>query len=316
MQLNLGFIHMEVKINPVANLEGLEGSVYTLERTANAARILSGSNDRMVVEWNLETMQPEKVVATLPTKAYALKYIETLNWLIVGNLVGGLHVIDLNEKKEIRLMQLHNKTIFDLQYDADSKRLYSLSADGSFAVWSIPELELLHQQTLTHLKVRSMAFRPDMKEAAIGCGDGSIRIINTETFEELIKLDGHEKDHSVNALAYSPSGKHLLSGSRDARLNYWNLKDGYDLFMRIPAHNYAIYSIVFHPTKPLFATGSMDKAIRIWEDGHMRPKTTVDITTGGHTNSVNKLLWSDHNDYLISTGDDRTIRVWDVEVNE
>jgi WD40 repeat protein len=307
---------MPVTIKSIASLEGLEGSVYTLERTINPTRLLSGSNDRMVVEWNLETMQPEKVVATLPTKAYALKFIEELNWLIVGNLVGGLHVIDLTKKKEIRLIQLHTKTIFDLQYDDASKRLFSLSADGSFAVWSIPEFELIHHEVLTHLKVRSMAFRPDLKEAAIGCGDGTIRIINTETCEQLIKLEGHEKDHSVNALAYSPSGKRLISGSRDARLNYWNLDDGYDLFMRIPAHNYAIYSIVFHPTKPFFATGSMDKAIRIWEDGQMRPKTTVDITNGGHTNSVNKLLWSDHNDYLISTGDDRTIRVWDVQISD
>lgn len=306
---------MQVSINPIANLEGLEGSVYTLERTSDSARIYSGSSDRMVVEWNLETMQAEKAVATLPTKAYALKYIDDFNWLVVGNMIGGLHIIDLTAKKEIRLMKLHTKTVFDLKYDAETKRLFSMSADGSFAVWSLPEFEVLHHRTLTHLKVRSFAFRPDMKEAAIGCGDGSIRIINTETYEELIKLEGHEKDHSVNALAYSPTGKHLLSGSRDARLNYWNLKDGYDLFMRIPAHNYAIYSIVFHPTKPLFATCSMDKAIRIWEDGHMQPKTTMDITTGGHTNSVNKLLWSDHNDYLISTGDDRTIRVWDVQVD-
>lgn len=309
-------MHMHVEIKPIATLEGLDGSVYTLEHAAKANSIYSGSSDRMVVQWNLDSLEAEKVVATLPTRAYALKYLDELNWLIIGNLAGGLHVIDLNEKKEIRLMQLHTKTIFDLKYDAESKRLYSMSADGSFAVWSIPEFELLHHQTLTHLKVRSLAFRPDMKEAAIGCGDGSIRIISTETYEELIKLEGHEKDHSVNALAYSPTGKHLLSGSRDARLNYWNLKDGYDLFMRIPAHNYAIYSIVFHPTKPLFATCSMDKAIRIWEDGHMQPKTTVDITTGGHTNSVNKLLWSVHNDYLISTGDDRTIRVWDIQVND
>ena len=305
---------MNVSIQQVSKLEGLSGSVFTLERTARPDRIYSGSSDRMVVEWNLETMEPEKAVATLPTKAYALKFIDEFNWLIVGNLIGGLHVIDLAKKKEVRLMQLHTKTIFDLKYDAATKRLFSMSADGSFAVWSLPEMELIHQRKLTDLKVRSLAFRPDMKEAAIGCGDGSIRIINTETFEELIKLEGHDKDYSVNALAYSPSGKHLLSGSRDARLNYWQLRDGYDLLMRIPAHNYAIYSIVFHPTEPVFATCSMDKAIRIWEDGSMQPKTTVDITNGGHTNSVNKLLWSEHNNYLISTGDDRTIRVWDVQI--
>lgn len=306
---------MRISVDQVSSLEGLGGSVFTLERTYAPSRILSGSNDRMVVEWNLETMKPEKVVATLPTKAYALKFIDELNWLIVGNMVGGLHVIDLTEKKEIRLMQLHTKTVFDIQYDAKSKRLYTLSADGSFAAWKLPDFELLHHQALTHLKVRTMAFRPHFNEAAIGCGDGSIRVINTETFEELIRLEGHDKDHSVNALAYSPNGEFLLSGGRDARLNYWKLKDGYDLMMRIPAHNYAIYSIVYHPTEPVFATGSMDKTIRIWEDGQMQPKTTIDASKGGHINSVNKLLWSTHNNFLISTGDDRSIKVWDVSIH-
>ena len=35
----------------------------------------------------------------------------------------------------------------------------------------------------------------------------------------------------------------------------------------------------------------------------------------GHTYSVNKLLWSDFNNYLISTGDDKTIMVWEIAKN-
>ena len=35
----------------------------------------------------------------------------------------------------------------------------------------------------------------------------------------------------------------------------------------------------------------------------------------GHGTSVNKLLWTGHEELLISAGDDRAISVWDLEFN-
>jgi WD40 repeat protein len=302
-----------MNIELISELTGLDGSVYSLEKAAASDRIFSGSNDQLVVEWDLEQMQAVKAVASLPSRSYALKYISEFNLLIVGNYSGGMHVIDLHIGKEIRLFQLHQSTIFNIEYDEQRKRIISLSADGSYAVWRLPNFELLHHEVLTPLKVRCVAFRPDKDEMVIGCGDGTIRVIHTETFEQLAKLEGHEKDFSVNCLTYTPNGKQLISGSRDARLNFWDLASGYELLYKIPAHNYAIYSIVFHPSKPIYATGSMDKTIRIWELGKMRPIRTIDLSNGGHKNSVNKLLWSNFNDYLISTGDDRSIKVWSID---
>lgn len=303
---------MDVEL--ISELEGLDGSVYCLEKSGVQNRIYSGSDDQLVVEWDLTEMKPIKAVASLPTRSYALKYIPEYNLLIVGNYSGGMHVIDLEAGKEIRLFQLHQNTIFNIEYDEKRKRIISLSADGSYAVWSVPDFQLLHHEFLTPLKVRCVAFRPDKDEMVIGCGDGTMRVIDTETFEQLINLEGHDTDFSVNALAYTPNGKQLISGGRDARLAFWDLANGYELINKIPAHNYAIYSIVFHPSKPIYATGSMDKTIRIWELGKMRPVKTIDLSNGGHKNSVNKLLWSDFNDYLISTGDDRSIKVWNIEL--
>ena len=303
---------MEIKL--VAELEGLDGSVYSLEKSEFPNRFFSGSDDQLVVEWDLEQMQPLKAVAKLPSRSYALKFIPNPNLLVVGNYSGGMHVIDLAAGKEIRLFQLHQKTIFNIEYDEKRERLISLSSDGSYSVWSLPDFKLLHHEVLTHLKVRCVAFRESKDEMAIGCGDGTIRIIHTDTFDELARLEGHDTDYSVNALAYTPDGKQLISGGRDARLAFWDLSNGYELINKIPAHNYAIYSIVFHPSEPIYATGSMDKTIRIWELGKMRPIKTIDLSNGGHKNSVNKLLWSDFNDYLISTGDDRSIKVWNIEL--
>ncbi|MGF1923796.1 MAG: WD40 repeat domain-containing protein [Bacteroidia bacterium] len=33
----------------------------------------------------------------------------------------------------------------------------------------------------------------------------------------------------------------------------------------IPAHLFSIYSIVFHPWMPYFATCSQDKSIKLWD---------------------------------------------------
>jgi len=82
----------------------------------------------------------------------------------------------------------------------------------------------------------------------------------------------------------------------------------------IPAHNYAIYSIVFSPNKKYFATASRDKTIKIWNAEILELLVRIDKKNfDGHTHSVNKLLWSDYKNYLISAGDDRAIMVWEIK---
>ena len=118
---------------------------------------------------------------------------------------------------------------------------------------------------------------------------------------------------SANVATYSPDGTLLLSGGRDAHLNIWDAKS-YTLIKSIPAHNFAIYDIVFSPDAKLFATASRDKTIKIWDAETFELLVRIDKEKwDGHLNSVNKLLWSSYNNYLISTGDDRSIMVWDVK---
>ncbi|MBL0072014.1 MAG: hypothetical protein IPP34_09475 [Bacteroidetes bacterium] len=79
---------------------------------------------------------------------------------------------------------------------------------------------------------------------------------------------------------------------------------------KIPAHNYAIYSIVFHPTQNIFATGSRDKTIKIWDAASFEIIKRIDkISDEGHVNSVNKLFFLPDG-LLLSASDDRAVMAW------
>ena len=83
--------------------------------------------------------------------------------------------------------------------------------------------------------------------------------------------------------------------------------------MNVPAHLFSIYSIAFHPELPYFATASRDKSIKIWDSENFELRKTLSFEKGYdmHRLSVNKIIWDTEN-RLISVGDDKLVKVWEV----
>jgi WD40 repeat protein len=110
---------------------------------------------------------------------------------------------------------------------------------------------------------------------------------------------------------YSPDGKHLVTGSRDARLKFWNVESGYEKEDEIVAHMYAINHLDYSPDTKHFVTCSLDKTLKVWDASGRKLLKVVDRARhGGHVTSVNKVLWTDHQNQILSASDDRTISVW------
>ena len=87
--------------------------------------------------------------------------------------------------------------------------------------------------------------------------------------------------------------------------------------MTIPAHMFTINDIVFSPDGKLMATAGRDKHIKIWDAEAFNLLKVIDREKfGGHINSVNKLFWSNWNNYLISCGDDKAVMVWEIVISE
>jgi WD40 repeat protein len=193
--------------------------------------------------------------------------------------------------------------------------LFSLSGDGELGVIRIPQFNIERKILIGKGKLRAVAVNAAETIIALGSGDGSIYVFSLPDLKPLKHFQAHKEGFSVNALQFSPCDKQLISGSRDAYLNVYDVENDFQVINAIPAHNYAIYSISYSPDRKLFATGSRDKTVKIWDAETYEMLYRIDKEKNeSHVNSVNKILWHEETGSLFSAGDDRAVMVWKVEV--
>jgi WD repeat-containing protein 61 len=309
------FVHHSLRVKVKKNiLKGHQSGIYKLLKTKDDNHsFFSAAGDGKVVKWNSLEFANGDLIATVPSSIYAMEIIENKNLLLIGTHKGQLHVVDLVSKQELKCMELHPNGIFEINFVEEYNLLVTGGADGKILFLDANTFEIKSSLHFGSFKIRSTVKHHDEKILAVGCGDGSIAIIDLDTLKPLHKFVAHQQDFSVNTVCFSPDGNYLLSGSRDAHLNMYDVKNNFALITTIPTHNYAIYQIAFSPTGKYFATASRDKTCKIWDAEIMQMILRLDKEKhDGHINSVNSLLWM--NDNLLVTGsDDRTVICWELE---
>ncbi len=292
---------------------GHTGSLYALLQNDAQDKVLSAGSDGMVAEWDLRAGGDGVPVARVGHAVYALAYSAAQNLLFCGTSEGAIHVLDNKGKQEVRNLKYHEGPVFDIMISENQNMIFSVDGTGNFCVTSLLDFTLLHKVKTVPQKLRALACDRHEQHVAVGCGNGTVQIFDADSSKAITTISSHREGFSANAVCFHPTEDLLLTGSRDAHLHVHDVKNNYTLITAIPAHNYAIYSIVFSPDGNLFATASRDKSIKIWDTQNLEVLAKIDLANhSGHKNSVNKLLWSAHNKYLVSTGDDRAVMVWEI----
>ena len=300
-----------VEIKKVHTYTGHQGAVYTIERGATSNIFYSSGADGQIIQWDLNNLENGRLIAKLPTSVYALRFIPMYNTLIVGQNFEGIHLIDVNNNKEIGSLKLTSSQVFDIQMIGDG--ILIGTGDGCLVEVGLNDLKVRKQVQLSEVSLRTIAVLAGGTEIVCGFSDNSFRVVDPEDFTVRSVNEGHEK--SIFSCVFSPDTKLFLTGSRDAHLKFWNVGKQYTLEQSIVAHMYAINHIAFHPKGEYFATASMDKTIKIWDYKKRKLLKVIDkVRHDGHLTSINKLYWSEFNNYLISASDDRSLSVWDIKV--
>ena len=77
-----------------------------------------------------------------------------------------------------------------------------------------------------------------------------------------MRLTGHT--NVIFAIAYSPDGNYIVTGSRDTTGRVWNAHTG-NLVTVLKGHNEPVTSVCFTINSKRVVTGSWDKTARVWD---------------------------------------------------
>lgn len=141
--------------------------------------------------------------------------------------------------------------------------------------------------------------------------------------KEVTQVKEIDKHHngSIYCMDWSCSGRLIATGSNDQlvkclvvpSLEYDDPEEArLELSMR--GHKGIVRSICFDPTEELIllSAGQKEAIIRVWDP----EEGVVKMTLEGHSCDVNVIKWSNDNQLCASSGDDKTIRFWDVRTNK
>ncbi|MBE9129858.1 MULTISPECIES: WD40 repeat domain-containing protein [unclassified Coleofasciculus] len=123
------------------------------------------------------------------------------------------------------------------------------------------------------------------------------------TWSEVHIFEGHSD--WVSALAMSPDGQILASGSLDKNIKLWNLSTSNNTHT-LCGHVEGVLCLAISPDGQILASGGFDQTIKLWrlDSGQLL------YTLKGHEGSVRSLAITPDSQTLISASFDQTIKLW------
>jgi WD40 repeat protein len=242
----------------------------TLRKASGSA---PGTSDKPVVQGAAKegaSPPPVKAVRPLVIKGhtntvYAVTFSPDGKWIGTGSGDNTIRIWDAaTGERKARIP--HTNPVYCIAFSPDSKTLASGGSDGAVTLWDVASGE--KKKTLpdvTSGAVVWIRFAPD-GHAVATFGLREVRttdpvIWDVTSGKQLASLQGHTD--KVNALAFSPDGKTVVTVSKDSTIRLWDAVSGKekDTFR---AHDGAVYSAAFSPDGRLLATGGGDKTVIVW----------------------------------------------------
>ncbi len=115
---------------------------------------------------------------------------------------------------------------------------------------------------------------------------------------------GHSSSY-VLAVAWSPGGTRIASGSFDETVQVWDATSGGQAFT-YRGHSDSVFAVGWSPGGTRIASGGADQTIQVWDASNGKAR----FSYRGHDGTVSALAWSPDGTRIASASGDQTVQVW------
>ena len=195
-------------------LRTFDNHIRTLDFLPDNKRMFSAGTGGVITLWNLDNGRSD-VFATIESPVDVLVVSRDGKYLAAGTREGQIIIYEVdNSESSFILHEDAGNSVLALDFGEDDRILASGDMQGNVIVWDFMSKSMLNNLRGHRARITQLRFSPDGSLLATSSNDGSVRMWETADLNtQPIVLSANQG--FVFAVAFSPDGEHILTGSTD-----------------------------------------------------------------------------------------------------
>ncbi|CAF0783335.1 unnamed protein product, partial [Didymodactylos carnosus] len=276
--------------------------------------IVTGCWDSLVRQWNVATGQRRSVMRGHLTSIRGVSYSADSRYIASVSIDGECRIWNALAGSQVGIISAR---ISSLYFSPNGSTLTSAGEDGRVRVWSsnIGQCQMTISEP-TWGSVSSVVIHPDGELIVAGYHSGFVRLFNMQGGTVEYEINNHTA--RINRLAFSPSGKILITASGDRTCRLYNVaeieKKGNDLASTLlKGHTGGVLSCAIGKLN-MAATGSEDSTIQFYNIQRFseRPVLEPKQILTDHRAPVTGISFSTDGTQMASSSRDCHVHIWSV----
>jgi len=305
---------------------GHSGPVTSISYNSEGNRIVSGSADETIKEWDVLTGECIRTYEGYFDAITSVCCSPDGKKIIGSSRDNTIKEWDTEDGEFLSSYGDYSHEVTALCYSPDGNKIIAGCEDGIIKEWNTDDGELSMTYEGHSDCITSINYSPDRKKILSSSLDGTIKEWSPGKEKRIITYGSYLKEskpsekgltliydsyfEGVTSVAYSPDGKKIIAAYEDGVIREW--KTGKKDFEKVYEYQESINFVCYSPCgkNVLFTSGTLeaDNSIIIELD---REKRNIIKQYKEHHYGVNSARYINGGKEIISAGSDRTIKKWD-----